>query len=66
MAIWRNTYGEQQFITKCQMCNVTIPNTIQIKNGKQEVNNKGFKAKTYKKASLSASLTNLFTTKLII
>ena len=48
------------------MCNVTIPNTIQIKNGKQEVNNKGLKAKTYKKASLSTSLTNLFTTKLII
>ena len=31
---------------------------------KQEANNKEFKAKTYKKASLSTSLTNLYVTKL--
>ena len=36
----------------------------QISNGKQEANNKEFKAKTYKKASLSTSLTNLYVTKL--
>ena len=36
----------------------------QILNGKQEANNKEFKAKTYKKASLSISLTNLYLTKL--
>ena len=38
---------------------MTVPNTIQISNGKQEANNKEFNAKTYKKASLSTSLTNL-------
>ena len=38
---------------------MTVPNTIQISNGKQEANNKEFKAKTYNKASLSTSLTNL-------
>ena len=43
---------------------MTIPNAIQISNGKQEANNKECKAKTYKKASLSTSLTNLYVTKL--
>ena len=49
---------------KCQTWNVTVPNAIQISNGKQEANNKEFKAKTCKKASLSTSLTNLHITKL--
>ena len=49
---------------ECQMWNVMVPNAIQISNGKQETNNKEFKAKTYKKASLSTSLTNLYVTKL--
>ena len=40
-----------------------VPNTIQILNDKQEANNKEFKAKTYKKASLSTSLTNLYVSK---
>ena len=43
---------------------MTVPNAIQISNGKQMANNKEFKAKTYKKASLSTSLTNLYVTKL--
>ena len=43
---------------------MTVPNAIQISNSKQEANNKEFKAKTYKKASLSTSLTNLYVTKL--
>ena len=64
LAIWRNTYGERQLIMKCQTWNMTIPNAIQISNGKQEANNKECKAKTYKKASLSTSLTNLYATKL--
>ena len=64
LAIWRNTYGERQLIMKCQTWNMTIPNAIQISNGKQEANNKECKAKTYKKASLSTSLTNLYVTKL--
>ena len=46
------------------MWNVTVLNTIQITNGKQEANNKEFKAKPYKKANLSTSLTNLYVTKL--
>ena len=33
-------------------------------NGKQEANNKEFKAKPYNKANLSTSLTNLYVTKL--
>ena len=41
-----------------------VPNAIQISNGKQEASNKEFKVKTYKKASLSTSLTNLYITKL--
>ena len=45
---------------------MTGPNTIQISNGKQDANNKQFKAKTYKKASLNTSLTNLYVTKLNI
>ena len=64
LAIWRNTYGERQPFMECQTWNVTVPNAIQISNGKQEANNKEFKAKTYKKASLSTSLTNLYGTKL--
>ena len=64
MAIWRNTYGERQLIMKCQTWNVTVPNAIQIANRKQEASNKEFKAKTYKKVSLSTSLTNLCVTKL--
>ena len=59
LAIWRNTYGKRQLITKCQTWNITVPNTIQISNAKQEANNKEFKAKTYKKASLNTSLTNV-------
>ena len=43
---------------------MTVPNAIQVSIGKQETNNKKFKAKTYKKASLSTSLTNLYVTKL--
>ena len=43
---------------------MTVPNAIQISNGKQKANNKEFKAKTYKKASLDASLTNLYAAKL--
>ena len=43
---------------------MTVPNAIQISNSKQEANNKEFKAKTYKKASLSKSLTNLYVVKL--
>ena len=43
---------------------MTLPNAIQISNAKQEMNNKEFKAKRYKKASLSTSLTNLYITKL--
>ena len=43
---------------------MTVPNAIQISNSKQEANNKEFKAKTYKKASLSTSLTNLYVAKL--
>ena len=46
------------------MWNVTVPNAIQIANGKQEANNKEFKVKTYKKVILSTSLTNLYATKL--
>ena len=64
MAIWRNTYGELQLIMKCQTWNVTVPNAIQIANGKQDVHNKEFKAKTNKKASLSTSLTNLYVNEL--
>ena len=41
-----------------------VPNAIQITNSKQEASNKEFKAETYKKASLSTSLTNLYVTKL--
>ena len=47
----------------CQRWNVTVPNAIQTSNGKQEANNKEFKAKAYKTASLSTSLTNLYVTK---
>ena len=36
----------------------------QISNVKQEANNTEFKAKTYKKARLSTSLTKLYLTKL--
>ena len=43
---------------------MTVPNAIQISNSKQEANNKEFKAKTYKKASLSKRLTNLYVVKL--
>ena len=43
---------------------MTVPNAIEIANGKQEANNKEFKGKTYKKASLSTSLTNLYVSKL--
>ena len=43
---------------------MTVPNAIQISNSKQEANNKEFKAKTYKKASLSTSLANLYVAKL--
>ena len=64
MAIWRNTYGERRLNMKCQTWNVTVPNAIQISNGKQEANNKEFKAETYKKATLSTSLTILHVTKL--
>ena len=63
LALWRNTYGERQLITKCRTWNVTVPNKIQIGNGKQERNNKEFKTKTYKKANLRISLTNLYATK---
>ena len=66
MAIWRNTYGEWQLITESQTWNLTVPNTIQVENGKQEANNRELKAKTYKKDSLSTSLTNLCGTKLIL
>ena len=31
------------------MCQVTVPDTIQIENDKQETNNKEFKAKTKNK-----------------
>ena len=41
-----------------------VPNAIQISNDKPETNNEEFKAKTYKKASLSTSLTDLYVTKL--
>ena len=41
-----------------------VPDAIQISNSKQEASNKEFKVKTYKKASLSTSLTNLYVTKL--
>ena len=54
--------------TYYEMPNQTVPNTIQIENGgKQEASNKEFKhtkGKTYKKASLSTSLTNLYANKL--
>ena len=43
---------------------MTVPDAIQIANNKEEENNKEFKAKTYKIASRSISLTNLFVTKL--
>ena len=43
---------------------MTVPNAIKSGNGKQYANNKEFKSKTYKKASLSISLTNLYVTKL--
>ena len=43
---------------------MTVPNAIQISNGKQEANKKEFKVKTYKKASLSTGLTNIYITKL--
>ena len=56
--LWLWLYGERQLIMECQTWNVTEPNAIQISNGKQEANNKEFKAKTCKKASLSTSLTN--------
>ena len=57
--LWRTTtYYERQ------TWNVTVPNAIQISNGKQEANNKEFKANTCKKANLSTSLTNLYVTKL--
>ena len=42
---------------------MTLPNA-QISNGKQEANNKEFEAKTYEKASISTSLTNLCVIKL--
>ena len=45
---------------------MTIPNAIQSENRKQEANNRELKAKTYKKASLNVSLTNLYATKLIL
>ena len=63
LAIWHNSYGERQLIMKSQTWNVTVPNEIQISNGKQEANNKEFNAKTYRKASLSTNLTNLYVTK---
>ena len=44
---------------------MTVPNAIQTEIGKQEANNKESKAKTYKKASISTSLTNLYVIKLI-
>ena len=40
-----------------------LPNA-QILNGKQEANNKEFEVKTYEKANLSTSLTNLYVIKL--
>ena len=43
---------------------MTVPDAIQIANNKEEENNKEFKAKTYKIASLSISFTNLYVTKL--
>ena len=64
LAIWGNTYGKRQLIMKYQTWNVMVPNAIQITNSKQEASNKEFKAETYKKASLSTSLTNLYVTKL--
>ena len=45
---------------------MTVPNAIQSENRKQEANNRELKAKTYKKASLNVSLTNLYATKLIL
>ena len=48
LAVWRNTYDERQLIMKYQTWNVTAPNAIQISNGKQEANNKEFKAKRNK------------------
>ena len=64
MAIWRNTYGKWQLIMNYQTWNVTGQNASQISNGKQETNNKESKTKICKKASLSASLTNFYVTKL--
>ena len=43
---------------------MTVPNAIQITNGKQETSNKEFKTKTYKKASLRTSFAILYVTKL--
>ena len=43
---------------------MTVPNAVQTSNGKQEADNKEFKGKAYKTASLSTSLTNLYVTKL--
>lgn len=43
---------------------MTVPDAIQVANDKEEENNKEFKDKTYKIASRSISLTNLFVTKL--
>ena len=45
---------------------MTLTNPIQIENGKQEANNTELNTKTYKKASLNASLANLYATKLIL
>ena len=45
---------------------MTVLNAIQSENRKQEANNRELKAKTYKKASLNVSLTNLYATKLIL
>ena len=45
---------------------MTLTNPIQIENGKQEANKTELNAKTYKKASLNASLANLYATKLIL
>ena len=48
------------------MWNVAVPNTIQTENGKKEANNGELKAKAYKKAGLTTSLTSLYATKLIL
>ena len=43
---------------------MTAPNITHIANSKQKANNKEFKVKTYEKASLSKSPTDLYVIKL--